>query len=429
MRLADARRLKGRIARARERHASPEQWAALAAEVAAATARHAARVASRPAFAYPPELPVSARAADIAAAIRAHPVVIVCGETGSGKTTQLPKICIDAGRGARGLIGHTQPRRIAARAVASRIAQEMETPLGEAVGYKVRFTDRTQARCLGQADDRRHPARGDPARPLAVRLRHDHRRRGARAQPQHRLPAGLPRAPRAAPPRPARGDHLRDDRRRALRPALRQRGPAGAGDRGVGPHVSGRGALPAARRRGDRRRGSRRRGGARGRDRGDRRGPLARRARRHPRVPARRARDPRDRRPAAHGPRAPAVRGCGRGAAALCAAVGGGPAARVRAVLRPPRRARDQRRRDLDHRAGHPLRDRLRPRPRQALQPAQQDDAALARKGVEGRGEPARRPLRPRRRRHLRAPLRRSRLRGARPTTPTRRSCAARSPR
>ncbi len=144
MRLADARRLKGRIARARERRASPEQWAALAAEVAAATARHAARVASRPAFAYPPELPVSARAADIAAAIRAHPVVIVCGETGSGKTTQLPKICIDAGRGARGLIGHTQPRRIAARAVASRIAQEMGTPLGEAVGYKVRFTDRTK---------------------------------------------------------------------------------------------------------------------------------------------------------------------------------------------------------------------------------------------------------------------------------------------
>ncbi len=144
MRLADARRLKGRIARARERHAAPEQWAALAAEVAAATARYAARVASRPAFAYPPELPVSARAADIAAAIRAHPVVIVCGETGSGKTTQLPKICIDAGRGARGLIGHTQPRRIAARAVASRIAQEMGTPLGEAVGYKVRFTDRTK---------------------------------------------------------------------------------------------------------------------------------------------------------------------------------------------------------------------------------------------------------------------------------------------
>jgi ATP-dependent helicase HrpA len=144
MRLADARRLKSRLARARERQPSPEQWAALVAEVDAATARYAARVASRPSFAYPPELPVAARAGEIAAAIRAHPVVIVCGETGSGKTTQLPKICIDAGRGARGLIGHTQPRRIAARAVASRIAQEMGTPLGEAVGFKVRFTDRTK---------------------------------------------------------------------------------------------------------------------------------------------------------------------------------------------------------------------------------------------------------------------------------------------
>ena len=70
--------------------------------------------------------------------------MIVCGETGSGKTTQLPKICLDAGRGERGLIGHTQPRRIAARAVASRIAQELGTPLGEAVGYKVRFTDHTR---------------------------------------------------------------------------------------------------------------------------------------------------------------------------------------------------------------------------------------------------------------------------------------------
>ena len=68
----------------------------------------------------------------------------MAGETGSGKTTQLPKICLDAGRGERGLIGHTQPRRIAARAVATRIAQELGTPLGEAVGYKVRFTDKTR---------------------------------------------------------------------------------------------------------------------------------------------------------------------------------------------------------------------------------------------------------------------------------------------
>ncbi len=97
---------------------------------------------------YPPELPVSARRDDIAAAIRDHQVVIVAGETGSGKTTQLPKICLELGRGAGAagggkLIGHTQPRRIAARSVAERIAEELGTELGDVVGYQVRFTDRT----------------------------------------------------------------------------------------------------------------------------------------------------------------------------------------------------------------------------------------------------------------------------------------------
>ncbi|GAA5109137.1 ATP-dependent RNA helicase HrpA [Alloalcanivorax gelatiniphagus] len=97
---------------------------------------------------YPAELPVSARRDDIAAAIRDHQVVIVAGETGSGKTTQLPKICLELGRGAGSagggrLIGHTQPRRIAARSVAERIAEELGTELGDVVGYQVRFTDRT----------------------------------------------------------------------------------------------------------------------------------------------------------------------------------------------------------------------------------------------------------------------------------------------
>jgi ATP-dependent helicase HrpA len=96
-----------------------------------------------PAFAFPEELPVSGRREEIAAALLAHQVIIVSGETGSGKTTQLPKICLTAGRGERGRIGHTQPRRIAASSTARRIAQELNTPLGEVVGFKVRFTDRT----------------------------------------------------------------------------------------------------------------------------------------------------------------------------------------------------------------------------------------------------------------------------------------------
>lgn len=100
------------------------------------------RLAQLPKPEYPLELPVSGKREEIASAISRHQVVIVCGETGSGKTTQLPKICLALGRGVSGLIGHTQPRRIAARSVASRIAQELKTPLGEAVGYKVRFNDK-----------------------------------------------------------------------------------------------------------------------------------------------------------------------------------------------------------------------------------------------------------------------------------------------
>src|ERR1700761_7855252 len=90
---------------------------------------------------YPPELPISQRRDDIAAAIRDNQVVIVAGETGSGKTTQLPKICPELGRGGRGLIGPPPPRRLAARSVAERIAEELGTPLGETVGYQVRFTE------------------------------------------------------------------------------------------------------------------------------------------------------------------------------------------------------------------------------------------------------------------------------------------------
>ncbi|MDI1307984.1 MAG: ATP-dependent RNA helicase HrpA [Methylotenera sp.] len=104
--------------------------------------KFAARLANLPKPEYPLELPVSGKKDEIAAAINNNQVVIICGETGSGKTTQIPKICLELGRGVAGLIGHTQPRRIAARSVASRIAQELQSPLGEVVGYKVRFNDK-----------------------------------------------------------------------------------------------------------------------------------------------------------------------------------------------------------------------------------------------------------------------------------------------
>ena len=94
-----------------------------------------------PPVSFPEELPVSGRRVEIAAALAAHQVIIVCGETGSGKTTQLPKICLQLGRGQRGLIGHTQPRRIAATSTAKRIAQELGSPPGMHVGFKVRFND------------------------------------------------------------------------------------------------------------------------------------------------------------------------------------------------------------------------------------------------------------------------------------------------
>src|SRR5271163_3440956 len=101
----------------------------------------AARRAAMAPISYPPELPVSQRRDEIARAIRDHQVVIIAGETGSGKTTQIPKICLELGRGVAGQIGHTQPRRLAARTVAERIAEELGSPLGETVGYQVRFTD------------------------------------------------------------------------------------------------------------------------------------------------------------------------------------------------------------------------------------------------------------------------------------------------
>ena len=107
----------------------------------ASIAQREARAASLPHGDVDPGLPIAGEAERIVALIRAHPVVVVAGETGSGKTTQLPKLCLAAGRGAAGMIGCTQPRRIAARAVARRVAEELQVPLGGAVGYQVRFNE------------------------------------------------------------------------------------------------------------------------------------------------------------------------------------------------------------------------------------------------------------------------------------------------
>ncbi|MGE6301170.1 ATP-dependent RNA helicase HrpA [Serratia liquefaciens] len=142
--LRDQQRLQRRLQGARKIKNPDAQLAVVAeleSDITAALQKVQSRAASCPKVTYPENLPVSQKKQDILQAIRDHQVVIVAGETGSGKTTQLPKICLELGRGVKGLIGHTQPRRLAARTVANRIADELETPLGGSVGYKVRFND------------------------------------------------------------------------------------------------------------------------------------------------------------------------------------------------------------------------------------------------------------------------------------------------
>jgi ATP-dependent helicase HrpA len=119
------------------------RFAELERDVRHGLERREARAAATPALSFPEELPIVERKGEIAEAIRAHQVVVVSGETGSGKSTQLPKICLGLGRGVDGIIGHTQPRRIAARTLAHRLASELSTQVGSAVGYKVRFGDHT----------------------------------------------------------------------------------------------------------------------------------------------------------------------------------------------------------------------------------------------------------------------------------------------
>ena len=143
--IADRQRLRNALravqATARDGKPPAPRLARLEADLRQSIGRCEARRKAVPKFSFDPDLPISARREDIAAAIRDHQVAIVCGETGSGKSTQLPKICLEMGRGVAGLIGHTQPRRIAARSVAARIAEEIGSPLGRDVGYKVRFSE------------------------------------------------------------------------------------------------------------------------------------------------------------------------------------------------------------------------------------------------------------------------------------------------
>jgi len=143
----DYGRLLGRW-RELSRRFDEKKLAALSADIEASVARRKARAAAKPAIRLDESLPITARAEEIVELIRKHQVVVIAGETGSGKTTQLPKLCLAAGRGEAGMIGCTQPRRLAARSVARRVAEELATPLGEQVGFQVRFNDQVSERTL-----------------------------------------------------------------------------------------------------------------------------------------------------------------------------------------------------------------------------------------------------------------------------------------
>jgi len=143
----DFGRLLGRW-RELTRRFDERKLASLTADIDASVARRKARADAKPAIRLDESLPITARADEIVELIRKHQVVVIAGETGSGKTTQLPKLCLAAGRGEAGMIGCTQPRRLAARSVARRVAEELATPLGDLVGFQVRFNDQVSDRTL-----------------------------------------------------------------------------------------------------------------------------------------------------------------------------------------------------------------------------------------------------------------------------------------
>ena len=395
------KRLKPDDAKARER---------LERDVERALERVEKRKAAVPAISYPDTLPVSARRDDLLAAIRDHQVVIVAGETGSGKTTQLPKICLELGRGIRGTIAHTQPRRLAARTVAERIADELKVTLGEAVGFAVRFSDQsredtllrlmTDGLLLAEIQRDRLLRRYDT---IIIDEAHE------RSLNIDFLLGYLKRILPARPDLKVIVTSATIDPER-FAAALRRR----PDHRGLRAHLPGRGPLPRARRglRPDRR------------DRRCRRGTAARAPRGHPRVPLRRARDPRHRRRA----RGPAALGH-RDPPAVRAPVDRGAATGVEIAFQPPRGARHQRRRDLADRPRHPLRRRPRDRADLALQRAPEGPAAADRAGQPGVRRPAQGPLRAHHRRHRDPAVLRGELRRSARASPTRRSCARRWPR
>ena len=212
----DRQRLRNllRAVRQAEEQGRPpdEQLDKLLAQIDESTRRREARQALVPELIYDESLPVVARREEIAAAIRDHQVVVVCGETGSGKSTQIPKICLEIGRGVGGMIGHTQPRRIAARSIASRLGEELGTSVGQKVGFKIRFTDATGPQTLVKVmTDGVLLAESQHDR-LLRSIRHADHRRSPRAVAQHRLPARLSEAAPAQAARSAGGDYQRDDR-------------------------------------------------------------------------------------------------------------------------------------------------------------------------------------------------------------------------
>ena len=391
---------------------------------------------------FPPELPISQRHDDLAAAIRDHQVVVVAGETGSGKTTQLPKICLELGRGPggaggrQGLIGHTQPRRIAARSVAERLASELGTTLGDEVGYQVRFTDKTSpatrlkvmtdgillAELQRDRDLRRYDTilideaherslnidfllgylkRLLPRRPdlklVITSATIDPQRFAAHFSDGRGRPAPILEVSGRTYPVEIRyrplvdrpetdeeGEAVVRDQTEAIIDAVRELSAEGPGDVLV--------FLPGEREI---------------RDTADALGDLVTRT---------------GERPARTHP---------RGRAVVLAALRGraAPGLLVPPVHRAPRRARDQRRRDLADRARHPLRRRHRPRAHLALLRAYQGAAAADRGDQPGVGPAAVRALRSRRGGH-RDPARTTR-RTSRPgrRSPSPRSCGPTWPR